>query len=88
LVAIFAVAIEDGMTIAELARNYGFSHQLASRYAMEARGKGAAARLTASRSALAFSCCRHPWCPPGPPVFCAFSDVDRFSHRSGGNEEW
>jgi hypothetical protein len=37
LVAIFAVALEDGMTIAELARNYGFSRQLASRYAKEAR---------------------------------------------------
>jgi DNA-binding transcriptional regulator LsrR (DeoR family) len=37
LVATFAVALEDGMTIAELARNYGFSRQLASRYAKEAR---------------------------------------------------
>lgn len=35
--AIFAVALEDGMTIPELARNYGFSRQLASRYAKEAR---------------------------------------------------
>jgi hypothetical protein len=37
LVAIFAVALEDGMSIGELGRNYGFSRQLASRYAKEAR---------------------------------------------------
>ena len=32
--------------------------------------------------------CQHPSCPPGPPVLWAVSDVDRFWHRSGGNEEW
>lgn len=38
LVANFRVALDDGMTITELSRNYGFSRQLASRYAKEARG--------------------------------------------------
>jgi hypothetical protein len=38
LVANFRVALADGMTITELSRNYGFSRQLASRYAKEARG--------------------------------------------------
>jgi DNA-binding transcriptional regulator LsrR (DeoR family) len=37
LLRVFAVALEDGMSIGELARNYGFSRQLASRYAKEAR---------------------------------------------------
>jgi DNA invertase Pin-like site-specific DNA recombinase len=37
LLRVFEVALEDGMTIGELARNYGFSRQLASRYAKEAR---------------------------------------------------
>jgi hypothetical protein len=37
LVANFRVALDDGMTIGELSRNYGFSRQLASRYAKEAR---------------------------------------------------
>ncbi len=36
LVAIFAVALEDGMSIGELSRNYGFSRQRAARYAKEA----------------------------------------------------
>jgi hypothetical protein len=39
LISIFAVALEEGMTIGELARNYGFSRQLAARYAKEARGQ-------------------------------------------------
>jgi len=38
LVANFRVALGDGMTIGELARNYGFSRQRAARYAKEARG--------------------------------------------------
>jgi ABC-type transporter Mla subunit MlaD len=38
LVANFRVALDDGMTVGELSRNYGFSRQLASRYAKEARG--------------------------------------------------
>ena len=44
LVAIFAVALEDGMSIGELSRNYGFSRQRAARYAKEAlaRQNGAA----------------------------------------------
>lgn len=37
LLANFRVALDDGMTIGELSRNYGFSRQLASRYAKEAR---------------------------------------------------
>jgi hypothetical protein len=37
LVATFAVALDDGMTIGEFSRNYGFSRQFASRYAKEAR---------------------------------------------------
>jgi hypothetical protein len=37
LLRVFAVALGDGMTIGELSRNYGFSRQLASRYAKEAR---------------------------------------------------
>jgi hypothetical protein len=37
LITIFRVALEDGMTISELGRNYGFSRQLAARYAKEAR---------------------------------------------------
>jgi hypothetical protein len=37
VVAMFAAALQDGMTIGELARNHGFSRQLASRYAKEAR---------------------------------------------------
>ena len=37
LIANFRVAIDDGMTIGELSRNYGFSRQLGSRYAKEAR---------------------------------------------------
>ncbi len=39
LVSIFAVALDHGMTIGELARNYGFSRQLAARYVKEARGQ-------------------------------------------------
>lgn len=39
LVAIFAGVLEDGMTIGELSRIYGFSRQFASRYAKEARSK-------------------------------------------------
>ena len=37
VVTTFRVALEDGMTIGELSRNYGFSRQLGSRYAKEAR---------------------------------------------------
>ncbi len=36
LIAIFAVALEEGMTIGELGRNYGFSRQRAAKYAKEA----------------------------------------------------
>lgn len=39
LLSIFAVALDDGMTIGELGRNYGFSRQLAARYAKEARAR-------------------------------------------------
>ena len=38
VVAVFAVALEDGMSIGELGRIYGFSRQRAARYAKEARG--------------------------------------------------
>lgn len=37
VVANFRVALDDGMTITEFGRLYGFSRQLASRYAKEAR---------------------------------------------------
>ena len=37
VLATFAVALEDGMTIGELSRNHGFSRQLGSRYAKEAK---------------------------------------------------
>jgi transposase-like protein len=36
-IAMFALALERGMSIAELARTWGFSRQLANRYAQEAR---------------------------------------------------
>ncbi len=36
LIAIFAVALDEGMTIGELGRNYGFSRQRAAKYAKEA----------------------------------------------------
>jgi hypothetical protein len=36
--AAFALGLEQGMTIGELARAWGFSRQLASRYAKEAKG--------------------------------------------------
>ncbi len=39
-VSIFAVALEDGMSIVELSRIYGFSRQRASRYAQEASRRG------------------------------------------------
>jgi hypothetical protein len=35
--SIFAAGLDEGMTIGELARAWGFSRQLASRYAREAR---------------------------------------------------
>jgi hypothetical protein len=38
---IFAYALDEGMTIAELARAWGFSRQLAARYAKEARAAAA-----------------------------------------------
>jgi hypothetical protein len=34
----FAVGLDEGMTIGELSRLWGFSRQLAARYAKEARG--------------------------------------------------
>ena len=40
VVANFRVALDDGMTITEFGRLYGFSRQLASRYAKEARREG------------------------------------------------
>lgn len=36
---IFAMGLEQGMSIGELGRVFGFSRQLAARYAKEARGK-------------------------------------------------
>jgi len=36
LITIFAVALEEGMSIGELSRNYGFSRQRAAKYAKEA----------------------------------------------------
>jgi hypothetical protein len=35
--SVFAAGLDEGMTIGELARAWGFSRQLASRYAKEAR---------------------------------------------------
>ena len=40
LIAIFAVALEEGMTIGELSRNYGCSRQTAARYAKGALAAG------------------------------------------------
>lgn len=40
LIAIFAVALEEGMSISELSRNYGFSRQRAAKYAKEALAIG------------------------------------------------
>jgi hypothetical protein len=37
--ALTAVALDEGMTIGQIARQWGFSRQLASRYAREVRGK-------------------------------------------------
>ena len=37
--SIFAAGLDEGMTIGDLARAWGFSRQLASRYAKEARAK-------------------------------------------------
>lgn len=37
LISIFTVALEDGMSVGELARNYGFSRQRAAKLAKEAR---------------------------------------------------
>ena len=37
--SIFAAGLDEGMTIGDLARAWGFSRQLASRYAKEARGE-------------------------------------------------
>ena len=36
--AVFASALDDGVSIGELGRTFGFSRQLAARYAKEARG--------------------------------------------------
>jgi transposase len=36
---VFAMGLEQGMSIGELGRMFGFSRQLAARYAKEARGK-------------------------------------------------
>jgi hypothetical protein len=38
--AVFAAALDDGVSIGELGRMFGFSRQLAARYAKEARGPG------------------------------------------------
>jgi hypothetical protein len=38
--AVFAAGLEEGMTIGSLGRSWGFSRQLAARYAKEARGEG------------------------------------------------
>ncbi len=37
--AVFAAGLEEGMTIGSLGRSWGFSRQLAARYAKEARGE-------------------------------------------------
>jgi hypothetical protein len=37
--AVFAAALKEGRTIGELGRAWGFSRQLAARYAKEARGE-------------------------------------------------
>jgi hypothetical protein len=37
--AMFALALDQGMSIGELGRIFGFSRQLAARYAKEARGE-------------------------------------------------
>jgi hypothetical protein len=37
---VFAEGLRQGMTIGELGRSYGFSRQLAARYAKEARARG------------------------------------------------
>jgi hypothetical protein len=37
--AVFAAGLEEGMTIGELSRYWGFSRQLGARYAKEARGR-------------------------------------------------
>lgn len=37
---VFEMALEDGMSIGELGRLWGFSRQLAQRYAKEVRGQG------------------------------------------------
>jgi len=39
VVAVFAVALEDGMSIGELGRIYGFSRQRAAQYANEAKSR-------------------------------------------------
>lgn len=41
----FAVSLEQGVSVAELARQYGFSRQLAARYARDAREAQAKGRL-------------------------------------------
>jgi hypothetical protein len=37
---VFAAALEEGMSVSDLARAWGFSRQMAARYAKEARGQG------------------------------------------------
>ncbi len=37
--AVFSAGLEEGMTIGELSRSWGFSRQLGARYAKEARGE-------------------------------------------------
>ncbi len=44
--AITAAALEEGMTIGEIGRAWGFSRQLAARYAKEARAMAASRRPT------------------------------------------
>ncbi len=42
---VFAVSLDQGVSVAELARQYGFSRQLAARYARDAREARAQHRL-------------------------------------------
>jgi hypothetical protein len=49
--ALIAAGLAEGMTIGELGRSWGFSRQLASRYAKEARGRLRQATSTSKGSA-------------------------------------
>jgi hypothetical protein len=49
--ALIAFGLAEGMTIGELGRSWGFSRQLASRYAKEARGQSGTSTSTSKESA-------------------------------------